>query len=367
MVIFDEATDFEEDMIVYLLSRMRNAYVDYKPQMFLMTNPDYNSFLRHWLEDYYLDPSTGIPLPEKTGHKRYFFRQGNTMLWYDSIEEAEKVHGKGDESGLSSFTFIGATCRDNPPLLKAQPDYISRLMSLPRVEMERLLHGSWFARQESAGLFKREWVGLVDHANGRARKRIRAWDFAFSKPSEQYPNPDWSRGVLISKDQNSLYTVEDIVSLRDRVHEVEKLVFDTAIHDGQDVIISIPLDPAAAAGAYAKDLQRKLAEMGFSVRLSKPVKSKITRFAPFSSIAQAGFVNVVKANWNKDFFDELEIFDGDPKKKDDQVDCCSDAMLLLNKETQLPQFSLPDFTGTNPFEGSLSGFNIPTFQSSLVS
>lgn len=139
LVIFDEATDFTEDMVVYLLSRMRNAYVDYKPQMFLMTNPDYNSFLRHWLEDYYLDPNTGIPLQEKTGHKRYFFRQGNTMLWYNSLIEAEKAHGEGDESGLSSFTFIGATCRDNPPLLKAQPDYISRLMSLPRVEMERLI------------------------------------------------------------------------------------------------------------------------------------------------------------------------------------------------------------------------------------
>jgi predicted phage terminase large subunit-like protein len=367
LVIFDEATDFEEEMVVYLLSRMRNAYVDYKPQMFMMTNPDYNSFLRSWIEDYYLDPNTGIPLPEKTGDKRYFFRQGNTMLWYNSLREAEAVHGEGNESGLSSFTFIGATCRDNPPLLKAQPDYISRLMSLPRVEKERLLDGSWFARQESAGLFKREWVGLVDHANGRARKRIRAWDFAFSKPSEQYPNPDWSRGVLISKDPNNLYTVEDVVSLRDRVHEVEKLVFDTAIHDGQDVIISIPLDPAAAAGAYAKDLQRKLAEMGFSVRLTKPVKSKITRFAPFSSIAQAGFVNVVKANWNKDFFDELEVFDGDPKKKDDQVDCCSDAMLLLNKDTQLPIFSLPDFTGSNPFDSAISDSSIPSFQSSLVS
>jgi predicted phage terminase large subunit-like protein len=367
LVIFDEATDFEEEMVVYLLSRMRNAYVDYKPQLFAMTNPDYNSFLRSWIEDYYLDPNTGIPLPERSGHKRYFFREGNKMLWYNSLAEAEAVHGSGNESGLSSFTFIGATCRDNPPLLKAQPDYISRLMSLPRVEKERLLDGSWFARQESAGLFKREWVGLVDHANGRARKRIRAWDFAFSKPSEQYPNPDWSRGILISKDANNLYTVEDVVSLRDRVHEVEKLVFDTALHDGQDVIISIPLDPAAAAGAYAKDLQRKLAEMGFSVRLTKPVKSKITRFAPFSSIAQAGFVNVVKANWNKDFFDELEVFDGDPKKKDDQVDCCSDAMLLLNKDTQLPTFSLPDFTGGNPFDGSITGFNIPTFQSSLVS
>jgi predicted phage terminase large subunit-like protein len=350
LVIFDEATDFDEEMVVYLLSRMRNAYVDYKPQMFMMTNPDYNSFLREWIQDYYLDPNSGIPIPERTGNKRYFFRQGNTMLWYNSLAEAEAAHGAGNESGISSFTFIGATCRDNPPLLKAQPDYISRLMSLPRVEKERLLDGSWFARIENAGLWKREWVQLVDHPNGRARKRIRAWDFAFTKPSEQNTNPDWTRGVLMSKDNTNVYTVEDVVSIRDRVHEVEKLVFETALADGQDVIISIPLDPAAAAGAYAKDLQRKLAEMGFMVKLTKPVKSKITRFAPFSSVTQAGFVHVVKANWNKDFFDELEVFDGDPKKKDDQVDCCSDAMLLLNKEMVIPTFTLPDLSGRNPFD-----------------
>lgn len=139
LVIFDEATDFTEDMIVYLISRMRNAYVNYKPQCFMMTNPDYNSFLREWIQDFYLDPLTGIPKEELAGVKRYFFRQGNTMLWYNSLEEAEAVHGTGNESGIQSFTFIPATCRDNPPLLKAQPSYISNLMSLPRVEMERLI------------------------------------------------------------------------------------------------------------------------------------------------------------------------------------------------------------------------------------
>ena len=358
LVIFDEATDFEEEMIVYLLSRMRNAYVDYKPQMFAMTNPDYNSFLRTWIEGYYLDES-GIPLPERTGHKRFFFRQGNTMLWYNSLEEAEAVHGSGDESGISSFTFIGATCRDNPPLLKAQPDYISRLMSLPRVEKERLLDGSWYARSESSGLFKREWVTMVDRPNGRAKQRVRTWDLAFTKPSEQNPNPDWTRGVLVSKDKTNVYTIEDVVSLRDRVHEVERLIFDTAMHDGPEVVISIPLDPAAAAGAYAKDLQRRLGEMGFSVKLTKPVKSKVTRFAPFSSIAQAGFINVVIAEWNRDFFDELEIFDGERKNKDDQVDCCSDAILLLNKELILPSFGLPNF-GTSSSNFGFQSMDLPT-------
>lgn len=347
-VAFDEATDFTEEMIVYLLSRMRNAYVDYRPQMFLMTNPDYNSFLREWIQDFYLDPNTGIPKENLAGIKRYFFRQGNSMLWYNSLEEAQAVHGRGAESGITSFTFIPATCRDNPPLLKAQPDYITRLMSLPRVEKERLLDGSWFARPEASGLWKREWITLVDYPNGRATRRVRAWDFAFTKPSEQNPNPDWTRGVLISKDKSNVYTIEDVASIRDRVHEVEKLIFETAIRDGQDVIISIPQDPNAAAGAYAKDLQRRLGEMGFTCRLQRPVKSKITRFAPFSSVTQAGFVNVVVADWNKEFFDELEVFDGTDKHKDDQVDCCSDCFTLLNKEMVLPSFSLPSDLSTQP-------------------
>jgi len=350
LVIFDEATDFEEEMIVYLLSRMRNAYVNYKPQMFLMTNPDYNSFLRLWIQDFYLDPQSGIPKEELAGVKRYFVRQGNTMIWYNSLEEAEAIHGKGAESGISSFAFIPATCRDNPPLLKAQPDYISRLMSLPRVEMERLLLGSWYARPEETGMFKREWVAMVDHPNGRARQRVRSWDIAMSKPSEAYPNPDWTRGVLLSKDASSVYTFEDMVSLRDRTHEVERLIFETAVRDGQDVVISLPIDPNASAGAYAKDLQRRLGEMGFMCRLQKPVKSKITRFAPISSVAQAGFVQVVKGDWNKEFFDELEIFDGDKKKKDDIVDACSDGFSLLNKEIVIPAMSLPDYSGSSsPF------------------
>lgn len=358
-VAFDEATDFTEDMIVYLLSRMRNAYVDYKPQMFLMTNPDYNSFLRLWIEDFYLDKMTGIPQEHLAGIKRYFFRQGNSMIWYASLAEAEAVHGKGDESGIASFTFIPATCRDNPPLLKAQPSYISNLMQMPRVEMERLLLGSWFARAESSGLFKRDWVEIVDHPNARAKKRVRAWDLAFSKPSEQYPNPDWTRGVLISKDPTNIYTIEDVVSMRDRVRNVEQLIFQTAIRDGQDVMISIPQDPNASAAAYAKDLQRRLAEMGFNCKLQKPVKSKVTRFAPFSSVAQSGWVHVVRGHWNKEFFDELEIFDGSDKHKDDQVDCVSDCFTLLNKDLILPTFSLADFSMSSAFSHLSTGLTLP--------
>ena len=341
LVIFDEATDFDEAMVVYLLSRMRNAYVDYTPQMFLMTNPDYDSFLRKWIQDYYLD-TKGIPIDERSGKKRFFVRQGDNMLWFNDRKEAEAIYGSGPNSGISSFTFIGANCMDNPPLLKAQPDYVSRLLSLPEVEKQRLFYGSWFARAEAAGHFKRDWVIKVPHANLLAKQRVRVWDFAMTPPSAAYPDPDWTRGLLVSKDRQSFYTIENMVSLRDRANKVEELIFKTAIADGKDTTIVLPQDPGASAGAYAKGLQRRLAEMGFNCRLVRPQKSKLSRFAPFSSIAQAGFVQIVEDDWNDEFYTELEQFDGENTKgHDDIVDCCSDAILILNKSLTIPNFSLP--------------------------
>ena len=348
---------------------MRNAYVDYTPQMFLMTNPDYNSFLREWIQDFYLD-ERGIPIPELAGRKRWWVRQGNSMLWYNSLEEAQEKHGKGPESGIRTFTFIGANCRDNPPLLKAQPDYISNLMALPRVEKERLLDGSWFARQEASGLFKREWCTEVDGPNLLARKRVRSWDCAFSLPSEQYKDPDYTRGVLLSKDDDTkIYTVENVASCRQRVHDVEKLIMATALEDGPGTIITLPQDPGGSAAVWARGLQTKLAGMGFTCRLVRPIKSKVTRFAPFSSVAQAGFIHVVKSEWNKEFYEELEIFDGSKKNHDDIVDACSDAILTLNKELSLPVFNLLTMQSmTQPVTqsnflnlGSGSNFRIPTY------
>lgn len=365
VVIFDETSSFTEDMVIYLLSRLRSASATYTPRLYCMTNPTWNSFLRVWLEaGGYLDAS-GIPLEAESGTKRYFARAGNTMLWYRTKEEAEAAHGSGPESGIGSFMSISATCRDNPLLLKADPTYISKLMALPRVEMERLLLGSWYARMEASNIFKREWlVELNERASNRV-SRVRAYDFAFTRPSEVSKDPDWTRGVLMSKDkEKKTYCIEDLVSIRDRPHVVEELIFKTAEHDGQSVVISIPKDPNGSAGAYAKDLQRRLAEKGYTAKLCAPVKSKLVRFAPFASVCQAGFVSVVKGDFNKELYEELEQFSDNCKGHDDIADAISDAFLVLNSTVTIPSLSLPNMQRQS-FAGSTSNqFTIPTFAAS---
>ncbi|MEK0311644.1 terminase family protein [Sweet potato little leaf phytoplasma] len=65
LFLVDEAQQFEEAMVTYLMSRMRNPKCpEVMPHMKLTCNPDYNSFLRGWLE-WYLDPETGIPRPDR--------------------------------------------------------------------------------------------------------------------------------------------------------------------------------------------------------------------------------------------------------------------------------------------------------------
>lgn len=378
VVIFDEATTFPfEEMILPLMGRLRNAYVDYPCAMYWATNPQYEHGIYHWIKDFYLDHN-GIPLKEKSNIERYFVLNNSKPVWFDSREAAEEIYGKGEDSGIRSFRSIRAHVTDNVPLLKAQPDYISNLKAMSDIKQRIYLDGSWTAREEESGYFKRDWVTLVDYPSPTAKQRVRAYDIAMTLPSNANPNPDWTRGVLLSKDERSVYTVEDIVSIRDRTLEVEKLIFDTAIKDGQDVIISLPQDPNAQAGSYARDLQRRLAEMGFTCRLQRPVKSKITRFAPVSSVSQAGFFKVVRADWNKDFFDELELFNGEGKTKDDMVDAISDAFLLLNKDLIIPdmnlhtnvfqtvsqnQFTFNSFSGSTGLIAPAMPLTLPSFSS----
>ena len=316
VVYFDEASDFTESMVTYLMSRMRNAKVSYKPVLLMATNPDYDSFLREWLEDYYLD-DTGIPLEETAGDIRYFVMQGDKTIFYNTLEEAQAIHGSGEDAGLTSFTFIPATCMDNPPLLKADPSYPTRLKNQPRVEMERLLLGSWYARALASGFWKSEWCEVLPLPDGRAVKRIRAYDLASSLPSDTNRNPDWTVGVLMSKNKDNYFTIEDVLRFRDRFHGVEQKIIEQAHIDGPQVEILLPLDPGAGAGSYARSFQAKLAGLGFTVRLVRPNLAKETRFGPFAAMSEAGYVRLVKGDWNADYIQELEAFTGEKKNKDD--------------------------------------------------
>lgn len=345
--LVDEGQQYEEAMVVYLMSRMRNPKCpEVMPHMKITCNPDYNSFLRDWIE-WYLDPETGIPIPERSGVKRYFIAVDGKMIFGESVKALRDKYGQ--KYNPLSFRFIAANVYDNPILMKNNPEYVSWLEGLGRVERDRLLHGSWFAREETSGYFKREWVEEVPIVPLKTIQSVRAWDISGTLPSDTNPNPDWTVGVKMSKDKNSLYYVEDVVRDRQRHGGVFDMILATARRDGEDTTILIPCDPGAAGKAYAAQLIRELAEHGFTARMKTTNKSKIVRFAPFAALAEAGGIRVVRGDWNEVYYNELERFDGSRNVKDDQVDATADAFTHLAQNIHIPDFLPPDMRQQNQF------------------
>ena len=350
LILVDEAQQFTERQVVYLRGRNRNPRCpEVRPRMLLTCNPEKHSFLRAWL-DWHLDEK-GFPIPERDSKRRYFLRLNGKMNWAESSEELVEKFNDGKNPCIpTSINFISANVFDNPVLLEAQPEYLGNLLAMGRVEQDKYLHGCWDAELETNGYWKKEWCEVVDKAPMTAIKKIRAWDISGTIPSETNPRPDYTVGVLMSKDKYGTYYVEDVVRFHARHGEVFEKMVEIAKKDGDDVVIVVPQDPGAAGKQYASTLVRDLANLGYYARMKGTNKSKLQWFAPFCAACESGNVRLVMGEWNEEYINELQAFDGGNKRlKDDQVDASGDAFIMLATGMNIPTFSLPDISGESRF------------------
>lgn len=361
-ILVDEIAEFTQDEILFLISRLRSTrYVGHKSLMGTC-NPSRESFLFNWVE-YSLDETTGIPKAGTEEIVRYFITVNGSLYWGNSEEELWQQHGmqlglkrgRADEPGVNflpkSFRFIPMTIYDNPILLKNNPQYLANLLSQPRVNQLRYLHGSWTAKAEGSGYFRREWCEIVERAPVNVTSRVRSWDLAASVPSETNPNPDWTAGVKMSKDRYGNYYIEDVDRFRKLPDDVLKDIIDTAKHDGLDsCVVTIPRDPGSAGKTANSFYMRTLAENGVTARsVQVPTHSgKVQRGLPFCTLAQSGAVKVVRGDWNEAWFTELELFEGLKTQKDDQWDATADAFNTLSKEVELPPLAIPNLDQASP-------------------
>lgn len=361
-VMYDEASHAEDAHIWWLISRLRGKAGNNAPSIWLTCNPDPDSYLMNYVE-WYLHPKghplEGRPDPAKNGKVRWLLRIDGNVVWADSREELIERYG-ADKQPLT-FQGLFGTINDNPALMKSQPEYKANLEALPRVDRERLLHGNWFAREESTGYFKREWVNEIPVPPHESEfvKIVRAWDLAGSVKSEQNPDPDYSASVKMGKLKTGEYVILDCLRFRARFGEVTQKIIETARADGNKVDIYIPQDPNAAAKAAATMMVQEIAAHGFYVRARPSNKSKVDRFRPFAAVAEHGLVHYVR-NCADDlenkvlrdinpYFAELEKFDGGRKGHDDWADATSDAFMALASGLTIPSFSLPELKQDNQF------------------
>lgn len=358
VIYFDEATLFDfESQILPLQGRLRNARVDYKPRMYWATNPMYGHPICNMIKDFYLDEE-GIPIPEKSNIERYYVMLDGKFIWYATMKEAEEVHGKGVPR---SFRSIRAHITDNIPLMRNNPDYYSNLLNMTPVKKKIFLDGSWFSREEESVYYLRKFSEIIPCAPYKPLARCRSWDTASSEVSTARKDPDWTRGVLMSKDKGGCYTIEDIASARERPAFVEDLILTCAKYDPPGTFVVLNIDPGSAGLAYVDHLRKRLTEIGVYCKVIRSNKNKLQRFLPFSAIAEAGYSKVVEAEWNETWFEEAERFNGRKNNgHDDICDAVSLAVEALNQARDVPNFTLPDFTSPNAVQSLGTGATLPS-------
>lgn len=367
--MIDEGSQHNEDTVFWIISRLRTK-AKMIPNIWITCNPSPDSFLCDWLSKYYLHPKgtilndesvEGRPNALVDGDLRWFLRFGNEMVWGSTKEELVEKYSSSFPidrlSGLStcqprSFRFISATCHDNPPLLESDPNYVANLLNLPRIEKERLYFGAWFAREEGSGYFKRHWVGdlVKDVDHSQVKRWVRAFDIAYSVPSEQNPHPDYTANVLLARMMNDDIIVVHADRVQMRAGDVEEYVLDVVAKDKEfcygNYQAYLPEDPSA--GKMVKVYWSKLAmSRGLTIRFHKVTSQngKVGSFSPFAGSAENGIIKVVEdPEWNDSYFSELEAFDGKrstSKRKDDWVDSTALAYNVIATSKELIQIN-PD-------------------------
>ena len=330
---FDELTHFSAKQFWYMLSRNRS--MSGVPGYIRATcNPDCNSWVRN-LVDWWIDDD-GFPIKERSGVIRYFIRIDDTIIWADSKRELNEKYGK--EQLPKSFTFIPSSIRDNRILMESDPSYLSNLMALSRVERMRLLEGNWNVRASAGSLFQKHWFPIVEAIPAGWTKAIRYWDRASTKPNESNPDPSWTVGLKLLKYPNNTYVVADIIRVRDTPLQIENYVRNTAHIDTYQCTVGLEEDPGQAGVCDIQNYARLLS--GFTIKINKVTKDKVTRAKPVSSQCENGNIRVLKAKWNDAFFDELENFGEDMTGHSDIVDCLSGSFNQLSQDLNVFDYFL---------------------------
>lgn len=326
---WDELTAFTRRMFFYLFARNRST-CGVRPYIRATCNPDPDSWVAEFIA-WWIDQDTGYPIEERSGKLRWFVLIDDQLQWADTRQELLDRFPPSPETPRMpvSVTFIPSKVYDNQELLKRNPEYLAKLLALPRVERERLLGGNWKIRPSAGLYFKRSWCTVIKPADlPPLSKIVRGWDLAATEKTSSN-DPDWTVGHKLGRDDQGRYYVLNHIRFQGTPAAVEGLVRTTAIADTAAVEIGIPQDPGQAGKFQASYMTRALD--GFAVRTTPEQGDKISRFGPYSSQAQVGNIFIIEGPWNDEFFRQLEGFPD--LKHDDDADACSRAFQLFHDAT----------------------------------
>ena len=353
LFIFDELTEFEEQVFWYMLSRNRST-CGVRPYIMATCNPDADSWvaklIEWWIdqnekrEDGSPNPGFGLPIPERAGKIRYFARVVDEIIWGDSLEEvatypevrtaiikaaaaAERTFEDQAPFIVKSLTFVPGKLEENKILEKNDPSYRGNLMAQSAVDQARLLDGNWKARVKPGDYFPKNDITVIDELPTDIIRIVRRWDLASSTPNPENKDPDWTYGVKMGKRENGRFVIMHAIGIRKGPGDVDDLIVRVAASDGPTVQIVLPQDPGQAGVYQVNDLVKKLA--GFPVKHEKETGPKEVRAKPLSSQWTHHNVDMLRGAWNAHYLSQMEPFPN-PKVHDDAPDASSGAFNELN-------------------------------------
>ena len=352
LLMFDELVHFTESQFFYMFSRNRST-CGVKPYIRATCNPDGESWVAKFIE-WWIDQETGYADESKCGKLRYFIRRNNNIHWADTAQELYEtfnLYSREEQEEVKSVSFISAKLTDNEAMLKHDPGYIGALKAMSEFDQEQLLNGNWKIRRSAGHYFKRSKIGQMFTAIPTdVVKWVRAWDLAATAPDEtsesdgmpqalrrnsRKDDSAYTAGVLLGKRSNGRTFVADVINVRENGADVRQLIRNTAISDNAfygNVTIRLSQDPGQAGKEQVQSYVRMLG--GFTVATALESGDKVTRAEPFSSQWLAGNVDVLTAEWNDEYFRQLENFPVGKLK--DMVDASANAYLEL--EVGKPEF-----------------------------
>ena len=185
---FEEATQFTEFQMEFIKTCNRSVRLDFKPKIYYTCNPG------------------GV------GHeyiKRLFI---------------DRNYRRGENP--DDYKFIKATVYDNYALMKANPEYVSNLESLPEHLRRAFLNGDWdVVEGQFFSEFSRELHVVDPFPIPLAWKRFRSMDWGFNDPCAVY----WH---AVAPDRR-IYTYKEIYQNQTLAADMAKLILQM---DGKDKI-----------------------------------------------------------------------------------------------------------------------------------
>ncbi len=134
----------------------------------------------------------------------------------------------------------------------------------------------------------------------------------------------------MGKRKDGRTVVAYVISVRENGADVSRLIKNTAFSDNAlygKVTIRLPQDPVQAGKDQIQSFVKMLG--GFHILTATESGDKVTRAEPFSSQRLVGNVDIREAEWNDEYFRQLENFPTGKLK--DMVDASANAYLKLEK------------------------------------